>query len=104
MASLKTEYENYKLKVQHAFKKQKEQNESNATSSQANDAQKYLTEIEHLKEMVIQLNKSLDEQTERAKSLDNENELMQEEYAKSLERNTKLLAELKEKENEWKSK
>ena len=86
------------------IKKQKEQNESNITSTQANDLQRCLAEIEHLKDTIIKLNKNLDTKTERTKLSEKENELIQEEYAKSIDRNTKLLAELKEKENEWKTK
>ena len=100
--SLKNEYENYKLKVQHAFKRQKEQKESTNTS--ASEAQKYLSEIESLKEMIANLNVKLEERDERVRVLDKENDLIQEEYAKALERNTKLLTELKEKETEWKTK
>lgn len=102
LASLKIEYENYKLKVQHAFKRQKEQNESSSVT--ASESQKYLSEIQSLKEVIANLNLRLEEKEERAKVLDKENDLVQEEYAKALDRNTKLLTELKEKENEWKLK
>lgn len=104
LESLKTEYENYKQKVQHAFKKQKELNETNMNSSTVNESQKYLAEIEQLNELVSTLKQKFEEQTEKIKLLDKENELMQDEYAKTLERNTKLLTELKEKETEWRSK
>ncbi len=102
-ASLKTEYENYKLKVQHAFKKQKEQSDSNASSTSSREIQAYISEIEQLKVVIKKLTENSEECNEKILVLEKENELIQEEFSKSLDRNTKLLAELKEKETEWKA-
>lgn len=101
---LQTEYDNYKIKVQHAFKKQKEQSETSVLVANTNETQKYLADIEELNLIISKLNTSLNESQEKIKLLEKENELVQEEYARSLDRNTKLLAELKEKESDWKNK
>ena len=102
---LRVEYENYKVKAQHAFKRQKEQTEStNNTLNGSSETQKFLIDIEQLKQIIKNLNLKQEELVEKIKLLEKENELMQDEYSKALERNTKLLAELKEKETEWKNK
>lgn len=102
LSSMKLEYDNYKVKVQHAFKKQKEQSESNVGGMSSVEVQSYLNEIEQLKLLVTKLTDKLAESDEKVKLLEKEGELIQEEYSRSLERNTKLLTELKEKETEWK--
>ncbi len=108
LTQLQNEYENYKIKVQHAFKKQKEQAEQVSTEADQNNStnseiQNYLNKIQQLNLVVQKLNEKLEENEERRKLLEKENELLQEEYTRTLDRNTKLLTELKEKENEWKS-
>jgi hypothetical protein len=102
--SLKTEYDNYKIKVQHVFKKQKEQSDTNASTANSNEIQAYVNEIDQLKVLIKKLTERSEEYDEKILILEKENELIQEEFSKSLERNTKLLSELKEKETEWKLK
>ncbi len=106
-STLKTEYDNYKLKAQHAFKKQKEQSENSSMSHQSinsNEIKGYLSEIDELKQVIAQLKEKLSVNEEKFKLLEKETYLIQDEYALSLERNTKLISELKEKEAEWKIK
>ena len=103
-ANLKTEYDNYKLKAQHAFKKQKEQSETSTSALSTNEIKNYLSELDELKQVVTQLTDKLSLSEEKFKLLEKENYLIQDEYALSLERNTKLISELKEKEAEWKIK
>ena len=102
--SLQVEYDNYKVKVQHAFKKQKEQNESSTSLANSSEIQAYVAEIEKAKQVLVELSESLLDESEKVKILEKENEMIQEEYSKALDRNTKLLTELKEKEAEWKTK
>jgi chromosome segregation ATPase len=101
---LQTEFDNYKLKAQHAFKKQKEQNDSSNSTVPINEVQKYLTEIDSLKSLTVKLSDELAQSNEKYQILEKEFDLVQEEYSRCLNRNTSLLNELKEKEIEWKSK
>jgi hypothetical protein len=101
---LQDEFENYKIKVQHAFKKQKEKNESSNSTTSINELQKYLIEIENLKLLTVKLTDELKESNEKFGILEKEFDFLQEEYTRCLDRNTSLIAELKEKEVEWKLK
>lgn len=104
LETLKNEFENYKIKAQHAFKKHKEQSETNSALVNGNEVQKYALEIEQLKSVIVKLNEKLEENQEKIKLLEKENEITHDEYSRALDRNTKLLGELKEKEIEWKTK
>ena len=105
LAKLKNDYDNYKLKVQHAFKKQKEQNDSVGSivlnSANDADAEKGMQVIRQKNEELVG---KLEETSEKLLSIERENETIREEFTKSLQRNTKLLGELKEKEAEWRTK
>ena len=104
LIKLKKEYDSYKVKVQHAFKKQKSEKESNNSAASVIEAKNNLNEMNDLKESNELLSKKLTEATEKSLVLENELETMQEELTKVLQRNTGLLSQLKEKENEWKLK
>ena len=104
LSTLKSEYDAYKLKAQHAFKKQKEQSETTTSNLNSAEMKAYVNEIEELKLAITQLTDKLNLSDEKFKLLEKENYLIQDEYALSLERNTKLISELKEKETEWKIK
>lgn len=99
-----TEFDKYKLKAQHAFKKQKEQNDSTISVASNNEIQKYLSEIENLKLLTTKLTDELRESIETYRIMEKDYDVVQDEYAKCLDRNTSLLTELKEKELEWKFK
>lgn len=101
---LRDEFENYKIKVQHAFKKQKEKNETSSSNSAINEIEKYLNEIDSLKLVIVKLTDELKESNEKFSVLEKEFDILQDEYTKCLDRNTSLLAELKDKESEWKTK
>jgi chromosome segregation ATPase len=103
LTSLNQEYESYKLKVQHAFKKQKELTEvATVTSSTSNEMQlKFTSEIETLNDLLKKSNEKCERAGEKLSLLERENESLQEEYGKSLERNTRLLADMREKETHW---
>jgi chromosome segregation ATPase len=101
---LQSDYENYKVKAQNAFKKQKESTETNSNAINSGDIQRYLAEIEQLKSGVNKLKEKLETTEERLQIVEKENDYVQEEYSRCLERNTKLMTELKEKEVEWKNK
>lgn len=103
LTNLKKEYENYKVKVQHAFKKQKQQNDLSLSPSKE-DSSKSESDIRMLTEQNESLKRNLREEKDKFEQLEKENENLQDQFAKSLERNTKLLNELKEKENDWKLK
>lgn len=101
---VQTDYENYKIKAQNAFKKQKESTETNSSTINSGEIQRYLSEIEQLKSVINKLNEKLETSEERLQIVEKENDYVQEEYSRCLERNTKLMSELKEKETEWKNK
>ena len=101
---LKTEYENYKIKVQHAFKRQKEQHEFSTNLKNPEETQKNLVQVQQFELIINKQTLLLNEHKEKIVSLERENENLQEELTETLQRNTKLLTDLKEKENDWKLK
>ena len=54
--------------------------------------------------MIVKLTDELKESNEKFSVLEKEFDILQDEYTKCLDRNTSLLAELKDKESEWKTK
>ena len=100
LSKLRNEYENYKLKVQHAFKKQKESTYNTVVQS---DNQNDI-DVQVFRERNDLLIIKLKEERERIVPLERENESLREEFTKSLHRNTKLLGDLKDKETEWRIK
>ena len=99
---LKTEYENYKIKVQHAFKRQKEQHESSTNLKTPEETETNVVQVQQLKLVVDKQTLMLNECNEKIVSLEKECESLQEELTDALQRNTKLLTDLKDKENDWK--
>ena len=102
-ANVQTEYENYKAKVQHVFKKQKEQTEGTVNATFQMETQLLQNEVDQLKQAVLKLKAELDDAHKKIKWSENEYEAIQEEYSNCLDRNTKLMNEMKEKELEWKA-
>ncbi len=100
LTRLRKEYDAYKLKVQHAFKKQKE----TVSCASNNEEIKNEVDVNIIKEKTEGLVKKVEEEKEKVGELEKENETLREEFTKSLQRNTKLLGDLKEKEAEWKMK
>lgn len=98
LTNLKKEHDNYKVKVQHAFKKQK----ADSLSPSKEDTSKREYDLRMLAEQNESLKRNVQEDREKLEHLEKENESLQDQFAKSLERNTKLLNELKQKENDWK--
>lgn len=60
-----------------------------------------LAELDRLQTLVKNTNAQLESVTLRMKSLEQDNETIQEEYTHCLSRNTKLLSDLKQKETQW---
>lgn len=101
---IQNEYENYKIKAQQAFRKQKELNVPSSQVLTEAELQKSSQDNEQLKLINANLREKLDESMEKAKILEKENEITQEEYSRVLDRYTKLLNEFNQKENGWKQK
>jgi len=100
LARLRKEYDEYKLKVQHAFRKQKE----SVGSGGGEGGGESEVDVNMVKEKAEALAGRVEEERIKVAELERENEGLREEFTKSLQRNTKLLGDLKEKETEWRIK
>jgi GRIP and coiled-coil domain-containing protein 2 len=95
---LKSEYENYKIRVQHAFKKQKEQNagdSSNVAVNSQNSIDSLNKEITQFKILIEQLNDKLNGSQLAVTMIEKEKEMLQNEYEHCLDRYTKLIGDTK---------
>lgn len=101
---IQTEFDNYKLKVQHAFRKQKDQKKPSGSSPTNKEIQEYLSEIESFRFLTMKVSEELKQSNEKYMNLEKEFNLTKEEYKSLNHINLKKLDEITQKESEWRLK